>query len=181
MGFFFWLHSLWDSFPTRYRTHTPCIGRQSLKPLDRQESPSVTFLKQKYSWLWISINRTYYSIEGITCECIFTSIFMSIHISGDIQALAHAKDEYFSLSALTVIISAVQGWTRSETWRPYLSTFNQLCFLKIIPSGRAELKLKGARVNVKMVPWQKNSRFRSSTWRLYLLKIFLMYILVVNC
>ena len=62
-----------------------------------------------------------------------------------------------------------------------LSTFNQLYLLKSVPSGRAELKLKGARVNVKMVPKQENSRFRSSTWRLYLLKIFLMYILVVNC
>ena len=37
------------SFLTRYRTLTPCIGRQSLKPLDRQGSPSVIFLKQKYS------------------------------------------------------------------------------------------------------------------------------------
>ena len=56
---------------------------------------------------------------------------MSIQISGDIHALAHAKDEYFNLTALTFIISEAKCWIGRETWRPlFVYFYSALPFTK---------------------------------------------------
>ena len=45
MFWFFWLQGMWDlSSPTRDRTHTPCIGRQSLNHWTAREVSISVFL-----------------------------------------------------------------------------------------------------------------------------------------
>lgn len=42
------------------------------------------------------MNRTSFSIEDISCIHISIYVFITIKISDDIHALAHAKDNYFN-------------------------------------------------------------------------------------
>ena len=55
MFWLFWLRGMWDlSSPTRDRTHTPCLRRQSLNHRTTREVPEEWFLSSGGSWILFS-------------------------------------------------------------------------------------------------------------------------------
>ena len=58
----FWSQGMWDlSSPTRDRTHTPCIGRQSLNHWTAREVPSL--------WFWFVFPWWLVMLSIFSCAC----------------------------------------------------------------------------------------------------------------
>ena len=91
----FWLQGMWDlSFPTRDRTHNPCIGRQSLNHWTAREVPAwLLLLCSSHNILIIIIDITRTIIPSSSLSLI-DSFPQTGHSSEFMTVLSHFTPMY---------------------------------------------------------------------------------------